>query len=95
MKRRNFKIIFGILCILLILSIIILFYILRLNGIKDFDVPIKLKVCPDEWYDNQMLGPPSESPTQYFVLNGNRRELSEFDVDWVKENCNLPIQVVV
>lgn len=52
----------------------------------------RLQICPEMWYDNQE--PPSSGENQYFVLNGERRELSEFDVDWVKNNCNLTVQVV-
>ncbi len=54
----------------------------------------KLKTCPDEWYDNQMPGPPSSESTQYFVLDGERREISEFNINWVKENCDLEVHVV-
>jgi len=61
-----------------------------------------MRVCPEQWIDNQMpcvdqIGTqvglcPKE--TQYFILNGIRRELSEFDVKWIKENCNLEIEVI-
>ncbi|MEI8103400.1 MAG: hypothetical protein WCG84_00645 [Candidatus Moraniibacteriota bacterium] len=56
-----------------------------------------LKVCPEEWFSNQM---PStiESNTrvskEYFIYKGVRRELLEFDVDWVKTNCSVKPQVV-
>ncbi len=54
-----------------------------------------LEVCPDHWYDNQMPSyEPNISSTQYFVLDGERRELNEFDVDWVMDNCDLEIEVV-
>jgi len=54
-----------------------------------------LQVCPDEWIQNDM--PPtlkSEKDRQYYILNGERRELSEFDSDWVNKNCNLEKQIV-
>jgi hypothetical protein len=31
---------------------------------------------------------------QYFILDGKRREIDEFDMDWVQSNCNLKKQVV-
>jgi hypothetical protein len=31
---------------------------------------------------------------QYFIYQGKRRELSEFDFEWVQKNCNLTPQVV-
>lgn len=57
----------------------------------------KLKICPDQWYDNQMpttVGN-NNSPSQYFSIKGERRELSEFDVDWIKENCEVNEPTVV
>lgn len=54
-----------------------------------------LKTCPEAWYENRMptVGTTTE-PREYFVLNGTRRELSEFDVAWVRQNCNIEPQVV-
>ena len=55
----------------------------------------KLQICPDEWYDDQMpcvyVNDSSECDmeTQYFIIDNERRELSEFDVDWIKENCEI------
>ena len=49
----------------------------------------KLKICPDKWYDNQMPGPAHPRTSQYFVLNGERRELAEFDINWIEKNCNI------
>lgn len=53
-----------------------------------------LKICPDEWIDNQMPGDKSEEGRQYYILDGERRELKEFNTDWVQNNCNLEKQVV-
>jgi len=60
---------------------------------------VGLQFCPDEWIDNQMpttieLG--SEMPTRrdYYRADGVRREISEFDENWVKENCDLERQIV-
>ncbi|MFH1802318.1 MAG: hypothetical protein ABH864_02590 [archaeon] len=63
----------------------------------------KLRVCPDEWYDNQMpcscegddCSGCNDVPSQYFIVNGERMELSEFDIDWIDENCDLEPMVVV
>lgn len=51
----------------------------------------KLQICPDEWINNQM---PGSGGSQYFILNGKRAEISSFDFDWVKENCDIKPQVV-
>lgn len=47
------------------------------------------RVCPDAWYDNRMPGPAEDagSSSQYFIVAGERVELEELDVDWVKANC--------
>lgn len=55
----------------------------------------KLQQCPDEWIDNQMPSTdPKGAETQYFILNGARRELNEFDTEWIQKNCNLKKQEV-
>lgn len=48
-----------------------------------------LQVCPDEWYEDRMPGPvsDSETPREYLIINGERREISEFDLAWIKDNC--------
>jgi len=61
----------------------------------------KLKICPDSWIDNRMPivceKPPCQRdiPSQYFVLDSKRIELSVFDVEWVKDNCDIEPSVVV
>lgn len=52
--------------------------------------PKNQRVCPDAWFDNKMpvVGePPLE--TQYFVVQSERWEYDELDVDWVKDNCDI------
>lgn len=55
-----------------------------------------LRVCPEEWYDNRMPSTvgSSDVPREYFIYKGVRRELSEFDVNWVKTNCSVKPQAV-
>ncbi len=65
------------------------------NISKNLNEIIKLQLCPDVWIDNQMPGDFSEKyQRQYFILNEKRRELEEFDFEWVQENCNLEKQIV-
>jgi hypothetical protein len=59
----------------------------------------KLQVCPDEWWEDDMPaptvttdGPYDPTVWQYYILNGQRRELSEFDAAWIKQNCKLELQ---
>lgn len=60
----------------------------------------KLKICPEEWINNQqpIVSESNESTSeineQYFILNKERRELSEFDMNWVIKNCDIKITTV-
>lgn len=54
----------------------------------------KLRACPDEWIENRMPSVGSTGSVQYFILEGKRRELSEFDLDWIKQHCNLKPTIV-
>ncbi len=85
------KIIIGIILIL-ILAIVLLWLVFK---IRHADTTGKLQECPQTWIVNKMpTTSKSNLPKQYFVLDGKRRELSEFDLDWVKKNCNLKQQIV-
>lgn len=55
-----------------------------------------LELCPDEWIDNQMPGIKEETEVdrQYYILDEKRREIDEFDQDWVRDNCELEKQIV-
>lgn len=57
-----------------------------------------LKVCPEEWIQNKMPSiddaKNNSLPNEYFILDGKRRELKEFDLEWVKQNCNIKPQIV-
>ncbi len=57
-----------------------------------------LRVCPEQWIVNRMPitvvkwnvglnGTPKAR--EYFIYKGVRRELSEFDINWVKANCSV------
>jgi hypothetical protein len=50
----------------------------------------KERMCPEAWYLNAMPGPPpaeGSPPREYLVVGGARRELAEFDMEWIKANC--------
>ncbi|MFA5997592.1 MAG: hypothetical protein WC791_03860 [Candidatus Paceibacterota bacterium] len=60
--------------------------------------PRALQVCPEQWIDNKMpmiIEPGQPRPvTQYFIYQGERHELVEFDMNWVNANCSLEPSVV-
>lgn len=51
----------------------------------------KLRFCPDAWTEDRM---PGAVMGEFFMVNGEVRDLSEFDLWWVKNNCNLQKQIV-
>ncbi len=77
---------------------------------EDSKVPIKAKINThiaflsdspkedidkiEEWIDDQQPGNMSKKGRQYYILDGKRRETSEFNQDWIQNNCNLEKQVV-
>lgn len=52
-----------------------------------------IKTCPEEWIQNRMPGPGTNFE-EYYIIDGKRRELKEFDLEWVKKNCNIKPTVV-
>ncbi len=52
-----------------------------------------LQTCPEEWIQNRMPGPGTNFE-EYYIVDGKRRELKEFDLEWVKKNCNIKPTVV-
>ncbi|KKQ49498.1 MAG: hypothetical protein US68_C0014G0011 [Candidatus Shapirobacteria bacterium GW2011_GWE1_38_10] len=56
----------------------------------------KLRICPDSWIENRMPGGSQEvtENRQYFIIDGERREIDEFDIDWIKENCDIKPKIV-
>lgn len=37
---------------------------------------------------------PGTNFEEYYIVDGKRRELKEFDIEWVKKNCNIKPTVV-
>ncbi|MEK6895439.1 MAG: hypothetical protein AABX48_02875 [Nanoarchaeota archaeon] len=62
----------------------------------------KLRICPDAWVENKMPCPCvtdncsecDNPPRQYFIIDEKRRELNEFDVNWVNQTCNITKKIV-
>lgn len=53
-----------------------------------------LRVCPEEWIQNKMPGIEGQEAKEYFIIEGKRREIKEFDLEWIKKNCSVKPQVV-
>lgn len=56
----------------------------------------KIQDCPDEKIINKMPAAGEHSfPTEYYIYKGQRKELTDFDQEWIKKNCpNIPVQEV-
>lgn len=98
MKNKTIYIFLGLPIIVIIIIAVILIkyqaFEIKLPVITP-DSKTKLQQCPDEWIDNQMPSiDPKKAETQYFILNGERRELDEFDAEWIQKNCSLKKQEV-
>lgn len=98
MPKKTLQVLFVL--VIMVISITIAIFVQQLvsESRQNINVPLsdtKLRQCPDEWIDNQMPSTdPNKSKTQYFLLNGERRELEEFDIEWIQKNCNLKKQDV-
>ena len=54
-----------------------------------------LKECPDEMIWNKMPSSGfSNIPSSYYIKNGVRSEISEYDGEWVRANCTVPVQEI-
>jgi len=56
--------------------------------------PEKLRECPDVWYKNMMpiivdIPKDANHAGEYLIVDGQRRELSEYDVEWITDNCEV------
>ncbi|MES3030823.1 MAG: hypothetical protein V4697_00205 [Patescibacteria group bacterium] len=51
-----------------------------------------LHECPDEMIVNRMPG--TEPQSSYYIKNGERKEIADYDASWVKNNCTVPTQEV-
>jgi len=67
------------------------------------DNRVGLESCPDEWIRNEMPcvcldGKENcescQNNREYFIVDGERRELNEYNVTWVEENCELEKTIV-
>jgi hypothetical protein len=57
--------------------------------------PGLLKECPDEMILNKMPSAGySKVPRSYYIKDGVRKEIQEYDDEWLRANCTIPVQEV-
>jgi len=69
---------------------------------KDFSLYSEnlLSECPDEWIRDEMPCICDDDSCEkckyreYFIFNGERKELKDFNVPWIRENCNIEVNIV-
>ncbi len=80
---------------IIIIGIILLIILALCTGYYLITSHNKLKICPDAWYEDRMpcaCIPEVKcdcSDRQYLVVDGERRELSEFNLLWIRLNCEV------
>lgn len=62
------------------------------NSTNNTVVSGTLQECPSEKIINSMPG--IGGGEEYYILNGKRREVQEFDAAWVAAHCKVPVQEV-
>jgi len=35
-----------------------------------------------------------DSERQYFIINGERKKIKDYDLDWIENNCSVKIEYV-
>lgn len=56
----------------------------------------KIKTCPDEWYEDRMPRVAGDnSPNQYLIIKGERKEIADYDMGWIQEFCPVNQPTVV
>ncbi len=95
------------LIIFLIISFIvgiIVGILIAMNLSKDsynFDFSGNIKLCPEKWVRDESpcvynISPSecNKEPKDYFIYEGQRRELYEFDLPWIVKSCNLIPEII-
>lgn len=55
-----------------------------------------IRQCPDVWIQNDMPGITSSSqwPRQYFIIDGERKEIKDYNINWIKLHCSVKVDHV-
>lgn len=49
-----------------------------------------IRICPDQWIVDAMPGVVGDNiPNEYFIINGQRAEIYNYDVTWIEQNCSV------
>lgn len=52
-----------------------------------------IQACPDEWIEDRMPTIDDDgSPRDYFIIDGERKETKNYDVEWIQNNCMAEVQ---
>lgn len=100
MKRTGFEKFVWVFLLLLIVTLTGLAGLLvALNGwLPPIPTPsfLRLRACPELMFTNSQPSFEGDATSEYsyFIYKDERRELSEFDLDWVENHCSVSNQRV-
>ena len=96
-KKVMRKVLISVLLILLLLITVLIVF----NSSHVGNVSNKKRVCPEEWFDDQMprvindkVPDIREGSSQYFIIGGERKEIKDYDLDWIRDNCTIKPQII-
>jgi hypothetical protein len=70
---------------LLVIIVIIVILLMPINPSEN------LKECPTSLIKNNMPAVFPSVNSDYYILNGERKEISDFDAEWVSANCEVEV----
>ena len=54
-----------------------------------------IKECPNEWIQDRMPTAENDNTAkQYFVIKGERKEIKDYDINWIKSTCSVQVRYV-
>ncbi len=78
--------------IIIIVAVLILGFLAYLMFVPVAKDSMTKADCPDEKIINRMPGTSPQS--SYYIKDGERKEISDYDESWVLANCTVPVQEV-
>ena len=87
MKKKSLSL---LIIVIVIVAVSISFFVF----VKNKNSP-SIRGCPDEWIENRMPSVEGDnSERQYFIFDGKRKEIKNYDLDWIKSSCSVKVQYV-
>lgn len=98
-KNKKHKII--VIAVVVLLALILVgVYLYKSYGEALSNTPTSLiRQCPDSWIQNDMptITAPGDAKLtdeqrQSFVINGEKKDVTKYDIEWVKSQCPVKLE---